>query len=96
MITLEYYHHHESLQGEFHLHLHHYKHSYHYQQRNQKKKKSQKQLYRRGGKGELLGLQPPNFLLSKNVLKEILFTLKFLNQELNSFHSYKKRRFALL
>ena len=39
---------------------------------------------------------PINFLLSKNVLKEILFTLQFLNEELNSFHSYKTHRFGLL
>ena len=39
---------------------------------------------------------PPNFLLCKNVLKEILFTLQLLNEELNSFHSYKKHRFSLL
>ena len=47
---------------------------------------------RRVGRGGLLGLQPPppNFLLSKNVLKEILLTLQFLNKELNSFHSYSK------
>ena len=38
----------------------------------------------------------PNFLLSKNVLKDILFALKFLNEELNSFHIYKKHRFGLL
>ena len=41
---------------------------------------STKFLQRRGGRGKLLRLQPPNFLLSKNVLKEILFTLQFLNK----------------
>ena len=28
---------------------------------------------------------PPKFLLSKNVLKKILFTLQFLDEELNSY-----------
>ena len=58
------------------------------------------EFLRRRGRGELLGLQPPrphpNFLLSNNVLKEILFPLQFLNEELNSFYSYKKHRFGLL
>ena len=34
---------------------------------------------------------PPTFCL-----KEILFTLQFLNEEFNSFHSCKKHRFDLL
>ena len=53
---------------------------------------------KRGAAGAAVPPPPPptNFLLSKNVLKEILFTLQFLNEELNSFHSYKTHRFGLL
>ena len=42
------------------------------------------------------GCSRPNVLLSKNVLKEILFTLQFLTEELNSIHSSKPHRFGLL
>ena len=60
-----------------------------------------KVMHKIGPKNEPCEVHPPpqkkkKKLLSKNILKEILFTLKFLNEELNSFHSYKKHRFGLL
>ena len=54
---------------------------------------SAKELYRTAGaaeEGSCWGCSPPTVLLVKNVSKEILFTLQFLNEELNSFHSYNK------
>ena len=39
--------------------------------------------WKRGAAGA--AAPPPKFLLSKNVLKKILFTLQFLDEELNSY-----------
>ena len=39
---------------------------------------------------------PPTPQAKYKCLKEILFTLQILNEELNSFHSYKTHRFGLL
>ena len=40
---------------------------------------------KRGAAGAAPPPPPPKFLLSKNVLKKILFTLHFLDEELNSY-----------